>query len=298
MRFYRTSYAHSPWHRRLQPQASAASLPAYISRPRYLVLLGLGLLLALCVSPVRAKAQVRVAEKGRTLSEIGSAPALTPASVQNPASAAQARSIPANADSIGVSSDRTDADGGMGPMAAYNNEAYEEPGPGVPHAFVVLPAITIAPEYDPLAEAHFRRTRYHVRKVYPYALEALKQLATLDSISAHADRKRDVRRHRKATQKELEARFKEDLKKLSRRQGRILLDMLERQTGEPFFYTLKDIKSGTTAFFWQTLAKRFDYDLKDGYDAAADPMLEALLQDLEWPALVYRNPATALSASR
>lgn len=183
--------------------------------------------------------------------------------------------------------------GQIDPQASTPSPLYEEPGPGVPHAYVVLSPVTIAPQSDPAAEAHLRRTRYHVRKVYPYAIEALQQLAELDSITAHAGKKREVRRHRKATQKELEARFKEDLKKLSRSQGRILLDMLERQTGEPFFYTLKDIKSGTTAFFWQTLAKRFDYDLKEGYRPTADPTLEALLQDLEWPPLVYRNPATA-----
>jgi hypothetical protein len=158
-----------------------------------------------------------------------------------------------------------------------------------PTAYVVLQPVTIQPTADPAALAHYRRTVHHVRKVYPYAIEALEQMIVLDSVAAVAERKRDARRFRRQLERELEDRFKADLKQLTRSQGRILIAMVERQTGEQLYYTLKDVKNGFTAFWWQTLAGTYDIDLKAGYDPTADPVLEALLQDLEWPPVARRD---------
>ncbi len=288
MRFYPIS--------RCKPVAlrAAAAGTHSASRP-WLVVLALAALAVF--SPVRAKAQSTVAPETPTISvkDKGHKTMPVPKPVETPSTRQAEIGGPSPfqpAAPSTTSSPSTAQPKAPSPLDPPQGMTYEEPGPGVPHAFVVLSPVTIAPERDPVAEVHYRRTKYHVRKVYPYALEALQQLAELDSVSAQASKKREVRRYRKDIQKELEDRFKDDLKQLSRTQGRILLDMLERQTGEAFYYTLKDIKSGTTAFFWQALAKRFDYDLKEGYSPGADPTLEALLEELEWPPLAYRNPAT------
>ncbi len=157
----------------------------------------------------------------------------------------------------------------------------------LPAAFVQLDPITIRPFSVDLMDAEtakqYRKTRYHVIKVYPYARQALERMAQLDSVASHAEKHRETRKFRHKLENELKDEFKDDLKNLTKTQGKILISMLERQTGRPFYDLLRDLKSGLVATFWQSLGKTYGYDLKGGYDPAEDPMLEMILSDLEWP---------------
>lgn len=154
-----------------------------------------------------------------------------------------------------------------------------------PIGFVLLKPVTVSPSRytDPAFAKQYRTTRYHVLKVYPYAREALTRIAELDSVAREAEKRKELRRYRKQLEDELKAEFKEDLKNLTRTQGKILISILERQTEQPFFDLLRDWKSGVTATFWQALGKTYGYNLKDGYDPSDDPVLESILAGLEWP---------------
>jgi hypothetical protein len=152
--------------------------------------------------------------------------------------------------------------------------------------YYYLPPVEIrATRVELSAEERRRRYRmgYNVRKVYPYAYGAIEILEELYAIEVSYERKRDVRRFRKAKEKELKEQFTDELKKLSKTQGILLVDMIERHQDEDFYHLLKDAKNGVSAFFWQSVAKRFGQDLKAGYDPEADPYLESLLVDLDWP---------------
>ena len=49
-------------------------------------------------------------------------------------------------------------------------------------------------------------------------------------------------------------------------QGKILIKLVYRETGSSTFAIVKELKGGFSAFFWQTLARLFGYDLKTIYD--------------------------------
>jgi hypothetical protein len=168
-------------------------------------------------------------------------------------------------------------------------------GPDSLPAYLFAQAVPVRPasanSLDGEARKHYRRMRYHAVKVYPYALEALRQLEARDSVSVHAARKRDARRYRKTSESELKDEFGDVLRNLSRTQGSILISMLERQTRQPFFDLLKAQKSGVTALFWQGLGLTYGYNLREGYDPADDPILELVLSEFEWP--VYSHQAIA-----
>lgn len=174
------------------------------------------------------------------------------------------------------------AEQNSGPEAAQD-QGFSEETIGA----VVLKPVTIRPwayaNMDPETARQYRRTRYHVIKVYPYALKALDHMAALDSVVQQADRRREGKRYRNELEKTLKDNFKDDLKNLSRYQGKVLISMLERQTGRPFYDLLKDLKNGVSATFWQTLGKTYGYDLKEGYDPTEDPLLELILSEMEWP---------------
>lgn len=126
---------------------------------------------------------------------------------------------------------------------------------------------------------HYEAMKYHTAVAYPYALEAIEQFRRLEmttkGLSKH-DKKQDV----KELQIELERKFKGDLKNLSQTQGRILIKMIERELNRPMYDLVKDLKGSFSASYWNTLAKVYDVDLKEGYNSEEDAILELLLEGM------------------
>ncbi len=107
--------------------------------------------------------------------------------------------------------------------------------------------------------------RYRVRKVYPYAKMAADKLykieRTLDTLPNQRQRKRYTRQ----VQEDAEARFTDELKKLSRSQGRILIKLIYRQTGYSAYDLVKNLRSGWRAFWYNNTAWFYDLSLKSTY---------------------------------
>ena len=62
----------------------------------------------------------------------------------------------------------------------------------------------------------------------------------------------------------------EELKKLSRWEGRILVKLIYRETNIRSYDIIKDLRGGWRAFFWQQIAKLYDNDLKAIYQPNTD----------------------------
>ena len=117
-------------------------------------------------------------------------------------------------------------------------------------------------------------------RVYPYAEVAGRLVAQVDSTveANHYSRfKRD--RYISEVQKQLFKDFEGSMRKMSIQQGALLIKLVARETGQSPYEIIKDYKSGITAGFWQGIARLFDNNLKDGYDAlGADKDIEDLIQ--------------------
>jgi len=126
-------------------------------------------------------------------------------------------------------------------------------------------------KFDTRSEAaRYDRFVYNIRMVYPYAKLAgikLKQIkAILDTIRNEKQRKAFLRK----SEKELDAQFGEQIRDMTFSQGKILIKLIYRETGSSTFAIVKELKGGFNAFFWQTLARLFGYDLKAIYDPAGE----------------------------
>ena len=144
-------------------------------------------------------------------------------------------------------------------------------------------AITVYPEVKfPSSEEmmKYQKLVYRVRKVYPYAKLASNKLdeyrRILDTISTNKRKRQFIRK----AQKELEAQFGEEIKNLSFSQGKILIKLIYRQTGSSTYDVVKELRGGFNAFFWQSAAGLFGYDLKTPYDPKndEDQMIEKIIQ--------------------
>ena len=123
--------------------------------------------------------------------------------------------------------------------------------------------------------------RRRVFRVYPYAKLAADRLTILNERLDNIDTKRGRKKYLKRLEKFIYEEFEEELKKLSKSQGRILIKLVHRQTGSTTFDLVKDLRTGWKAFVYQTTASLFSLSLKDQYnpkEVLEDYLIEDILQ--------------------
>jgi len=156
-------------------------------------------------------------------------------------------------------------------------------GDTLPH--VQLEPVVVFPRLVFKNRRHRRRYTKLVRdlkKVYPYAQLAKQKLdemeAEFQAIETESERKKYV----KSIEKELMDEFSGELKKLTVTQGRLLLKLIDRETGDTSYELLKELRGGVSAAFWQAIARLFGSNLKAEYDAhGEDYMIERIVIQIE-----------------
>lgn len=128
----------------------------------------------------------------------------------------------------------------------------------------------------------YTRYIYKVKKVYPLAVEARELLAEYEPQYNALETNKERRKLMKKLEKELLSEHKEELKKWSMSDGRILLKLINRETERTPYSLIKDFRGGFSATFWQGIAKLFRNDLKAGYDPdEEDKVLEEIVTLIE-----------------
>ncbi len=128
----------------------------------------------------------------------------------------------------------------------------------------------------------YSRLVQRIKKVYPLAVEARDLLNKYEPEYNAMESKRDRRRLMKNLEKELLAQHKEELKKWSLTDGRILLKLINRETERTPYSLIKDFRGSFSAVFWQGIARIFSNNLKAGYDPdEEDWMIEEIVSLIE-----------------
>jgi len=104
------------------------------------------------------------------------------------------------------------------------------------------------------------------KKVWPYAVLASERLTQLNERLNSIESKSKKRKYTRIVQNYIEDEFTEELKKLTKTEGQILVKLMYRQTGETTFDVVKELKSGWKAFWYNTTASLFNISLKETYD--------------------------------
>jgi hypothetical protein len=136
--------------------------------------------------------------------------------------------------------------------------------------------------------------RRKVRKVWPYAHLASSRLDSLNNRLAKMKTKSQKRKYMKMIQSYVEDEFTDELKKLSRTEGQILVKLMHRQTGETTFDLVKDYRSGWKAFWYNTTANMFSISLKREYNPFEDRedfMIEDILHRSFNKGILQRQPS-------
>ncbi|OFX32008.1 MAG: hypothetical protein A2W90_08015 [Bacteroidetes bacterium GWF2_42_66] len=144
-----------------------------------------------------------------------------------------------------------------------------------------IPPVYVYPRSD------FRSKRYEkqywrlvqkVKKVYPYAKKANELLLQYTEQYEATQDKRLRRKYVKQAEEALFGEYGPQLKKLTISEGRILIKLIDRQTGSNSYELIQDLKGGLVAFFWQGVARVFGNDLKSEYDPEVeDRIIEEII---------------------
>ncbi len=130
--------------------------------------------------------------------------------------------------------------------------------------------------------------RKKVHKAYPFAKQTATILKEIDENLKKIKSKRKKRKYIRKAQKYLNEEFKDQLKKLTRTEGKILIRLIHRQTGETVFDLIKKYRSGWKAFWYDSTAKIFKLSLKKEYHPESKA-LDFLVEDILQRAFVFES---------
>ncbi len=134
------------------------------------------------------------------------------------------------------------------------------------------------------------RLRNAVYVTYPYARTAGATLNEMNSYLTKIPSNNQRKDYIKTREKELKSQFTDPLSNLSVYQGKVLMKLINRQTGNNCYNIIKEYRGGFSARFWQTIAFVFGSSLKQDYDLAdlTDRQIENFVKEIDgaW----YNNP--------
>lgn len=135
------------------------------------------------------------------------------------------------------------------------------------------------------------RLRNAVYITYPYARIAGSTINDINANLVNVKDKKDRKKYIKSREKELKSQFTEPLSNLSVYQGKILMKLINRQTGNNCYEIIKEYKGGFNARFYQTVAWFVGGNLKQDWDLKENKLdreIESIVKEIDgaW----YGNP--------
>lgn len=125
------------------------------------------------------------------------------------------------------------------------------------------------------------RLRNAVYVTYPYAVAAGRVINDINAHLAFMSDEKERKAYIKSREKELRSQFTNQLEQMSVYQGKVLMKLINRQTGNNCYEIIKEYKGGFNVHVYQTVAFFFGSSLKQGYDASGeDQPIESVVQEI------------------
>ncbi len=132
------------------------------------------------------------------------------------------------------------------------------------------------------AAAKYNRLRNAVYVTYPYARRAGAIMNDINDKMTGITAKHKRKEYIRSREKEIKKEFTDPITNLSVYQGKVLMKLINRETGNNCFEIIKEYKGGLTARFYQTVAFFFNSNLKQSYDADTDDaVIESIVREVQ-----------------
>jgi len=152
---------------------------------------------------------------------------------------------------------------------------------GEPVANWVIPEIVVFPKRTFTTKRDFRQYQKMIRNikiVYPYARIAKNKLKEMNQELLQLKTPREKKEYINQSEKEIRNEFEKQLIHLTVTQGKLLIKLIDRETGKTSYELVQELKGNFSAGFWQAIARIFGSNLKSEFDAEGDDkMLNELI---------------------
>jgi hypothetical protein len=129
---------------------------------------------------------------------------------------------------------------------------------------------------------NWTRLRNAVYVTYPYARTASKVIQSVNAQLANVQDEKIRKQIIKSREKELKRDFADKVTNLSVYQGKVLMKLINRETGNNCYQLVKEYKGGFNAGIWQTVAFVFGSSLKQPYNPnGEDHEIEKLVIEVQ-----------------
>ena len=143
-----------------------------------------------------------------------------------------------------------------------------------------VPEVAVLAFKDKEEHKKYFKLKRRVLKVYPFATSAKEKLFSIKKGLDSIPKRRHKKRYTKEVAKWVKEEYAEQLKNLSMSEGKILVKLIYRETNSTSYEIVKSYRGRFNAFFWQTMAKFWDNNLKTEYDpvnSREDMLIEHIL---------------------
>lgn len=151
---------------------------------------------------------------------------------------------------------------------------------------VKLKTVKVIAKWSLLTEREIRKNQKlirNVKKTLPYAKEARRRLQELENEMAGMSPKKRSE-YIKKVEKDLLDEFWDDLEHLTISQGKVLLKLVDRETGSNSYTLVADLRGKFRASFYNTFARMFGFNMKERFDPKHnknDDLLERVARSVE-----------------
>ena len=129
-----------------------------------------------------------------------------------------------------------------------------------------FPEVEILEFKDNIERRKYYILKRRVLKVYPYALVAKEKLDAIQRGLDSIPKRRHKKRYTKQVASWVKDEYTDQLKNLTMSEGRILVKLIYRETKITSYDIVRSYRGRFNAFFWQTMAKLWENNLKTQYD--------------------------------
>lgn len=130
-------------------------------------------------------------------------------------------------------------------------------------------------------KSQYNRELARVRKIYPMALKAKGIIDEFEAEIATLDKKREIKKYSKKLNAYLKDEFSYSIKDLYTSEGRLLMQLIHRETGRTVDDIIVQYAGPTQAFIYRNMAKMFNQNLKATYEPeGSNYYTEAVIQDI------------------
>ena len=138
--------------------------------------------------------------------------------------------------------------------------------------------VTVPVFTKPKDMRQYQKLVNNVKKVYPYAKDAKFYFESLTAQLALTTDEKEREQIIDDLEKELIRRYTPVLERMTRSQGKVLIKLIDREVNRTAYQLLEDYRSKFSAKFWNTIARLFKANLKDGYDPKGeDALIEQII---------------------